>query len=77
VPQVSKGCLTAFLGIMALILDSLFIGAVFNFNPLQNKTACRAAGCTTGPATMIVLGLFGALVTLVFLGSILGKARRK
>ena len=69
-PRVSKGCLTAFCGVLAAFFDALFVAALIAFPSQGDRISCRAAGCHTMIVPMILSGLFGALLTLVFLGLI-------
>jgi hypothetical protein len=71
--QVPRGCLVAFLGAMALISDTLFVGGLLSLQSHGDRIVCGAFGCRTMLVPMIVLGLFGGLTSLGFLGALLSK----
>jgi hypothetical protein len=71
--QVPKGCLIAFLGALALIFDSLFVAAFMNVQSHGDHIVCRPSGCGTMLVPMIMLGLFGGISSLAFVGLLLKR----
>ena len=68
-PQAQKGCLVGLLGVLALVLDTTFVAAFVNFQVQGDRFVCRALGCGTTSMTLVLLGVFGAVCSLAFLGA--------
>ena len=65
--------LTPFLGVLALLLDTLFVSALGDFRTRGDHIICPAGGCRSFGVTLALLGLCAAVVSLAFVGSLANR----
>ena len=70
-PQVSKGCLSIFIGSMSVVMLFCFVMLFLDFRAhgVENLP-CTVAGCRTTLWPMVLSGVTGVILLLVFLVTI-------
>jgi hypothetical protein len=65
--------LTPTLGVLAVLFDTLFFYALHDLQTRGDHIICRVTGCRSFAVSLVLLGLFAAVLSLVFMGSLINR----